>query len=265
MQALFDHSAIEANQQGQKSEQQVKEIKAGVNPGIWLYGGLGVLGLGGCFYLVLSTLGGGEVVGIFGLLLALVGLFAALRGLATWNLRRKLLAEALQSADGTLTFQATGGLNVTAHSYLAATHDGRQLHPLGLAGLNPQLPPGDYRFYYLNTRNWLLAAAPLSSEAELRANLNAVLASALAYDLETFRAQARDGQLRTAEGLPKLETDQISAHSETEMEQTRFYCTLGALKFEISSTLYAAIIPGLPYRAYFHSGETGELAALEAV
>jgi hypothetical protein len=85
MMEIFDLSSIALNKQGKKSEKQIKEIKEAVNPGVWLYGGLGILLLGGCSYAALTEMGGGSAMGILGLILAAVGLFAALRGFTTWN------------------------------------------------------------------------------------------------------------------------------------------------------------------------------------
>jgi hypothetical protein len=270
MMEMFDFNSIEANKQGKKSEKQVKLIQETVNPGIWLVGGLIILVLGGCFYLVLTSLGGGGVVSIFGALLALVGVFAALRGLTTWNLRRKLLSEAVQTADGTITYKMQDALAqlVETDHFVAETYDGKKLHPQGLAGVNPRMPPGNYRFYFLNTRNWLLEAEPLSSEDEMRNNLNDLLATAFGYDqayLENCRQEVREGKLKTVESLPKLEVSDASATDADEMATQEYYCTLGDVKFQISSRGYDAFLENIPYRAYFRDGEAGALAAIEIV
>jgi hypothetical protein len=263
MQELFDYPSIAMNQQGKKSERQAREIQSATSPSIWLWGGVIILGLGGCFYLVLSTLGGGGggLVGLFVSILGIVGLVAALRGLVIWNLRRQLLSEPVQSAEGTVQFETHNVLAklVMPDGYRAETFDGQQLHPVGLAGVNPKLPPGDYRFYFLKTRGWLLASEPLYSFDELRATVNDLLASAGGYELahlEKCRLEASLGQLKTVEGLPKLE---LLGGGEDEL--TEYFCTLGEVKFQISGALSNFIYEALSYRAYLLSG--GQLAALE--
>lgn len=276
MQKLFDTDSIQANKQGKKSERQIKEIKEAVNPATWLWGGFAVLGLGGCFYLVLATLagGGGGVIDIFVWILGLAGLFAFLRGLTIWNLRRKLLSEPIQAEDGTVKFIVQGDLAslVESDHYSAETFNGKKLHPIGLAGVNPKLPPGDYRFYFMKTRNWLLASEPLFDEAELRTTVNDLLASAFGYDqafLENCRTQAGLGQLKTVEGLPKLETKQIGSLntdvdqlSGIETDSWEYYVTLGETKFQVSGPVYEFIYEDLPYRGYYQPGND-RLTAIE--
>jgi hypothetical protein len=270
MMEMFDFKSIEANKQGKKSEKQVKEIKEAVNPGIWLWGGLIILVIGGCFYLALSTLagGGGGVVSAFAGVLALAGFFVALRGFTTWNLRRKLLSEPVQTAEGTVKYIMQNALAqlMEPDHYSAETYEGRKLHPQGLAGFNPKLPPGDYRFYFLKTRNWLLEPEPLFSEEEMRSALNEHLANVLGYDqayLEKCRTEARLGQMKTVEGLPKLESSGGGGNSEDGYEEPEYYCTLGEVKFRVSGAINNAIFENLLHRAYFREGEDEGLAAIE--
>ena len=268
MMELFDLNSIQANKQGQKSEKQIKEIKEAANPGIWLYGGLGVLLLGGCSYAAMSQMGGSSALSFLGVLLAAVGLFAALRGFTTWNLRRKLLKEPVQAAEGTVTYKMKNALAklIEADHFTAETDDGRKLHPIGLAGINPKLPPGAYRFYFLNTRSWLLASEPLFNEAEMRSNLNDFLAAVFGYDqayLENCRQEAREGKLKTVEGLPKMDMREASVVVPNEIATPRFYCTLGDIQFEIPSRGKDAIFETLPHRAYYRDGEEGKLMAIE--
>jgi len=270
MMEIFDLKSIEANKQGQKSEAQIKEIKEAVNPGVWLYGGLGILVFGGCFTAMVSSMDAGGAIGIFGWILAIVGIFATLRGSTTWNLRRKLLAEPVQSAEGTIAFKAQEGLNqlVDVDRYVAETIEGKKLNPIGLAGVGQQLPPGDYRFYYLNTRNWLLGSEPLSSEEEMRNNLNDVLAKVFGFDksqLEDFRKQAREGKLKTAEGLPKIDTYDHAAINEDDVASQEIYLTLGDFKVQISNSACAAIFSNIPHRIYYGAGENGAMVAMEAI
>lgn len=253
---IFDLKSIEENKRGQKSEKQIKEIKEAVNPGVWLYGGLGILVFGGCFY-AFATSAGSSAAGFFGGLLAVVGLFAALRGSTTWNLRRKLLAEPVQSAEGTVEFIPP--TLTDAARYEARTTEGRKLNPIGLVGASAPLPPGDYRFFFLNTRNWLLGAEPLSSEEEMQNKLNDLLGYDKSY-MEDCHRQSKAGTLKTVEGLPKLDTYQNSAINEDDIPRVDYFCTLGGIKFDISSESMAAIIPSIPYRIYYREGEKSIMA-----
>jgi hypothetical protein len=267
---MFDFNEIEANKRGEKSEKQVKLIKEAVNPLTWLVGGLIILFMGGCFYLVLSTLGGGSLMDLFGGILGLVGFFAFLRGLTTWNLRRKLLAEPIQAEDGVVKFVTPSPMAqlLEADHYSAETFDGRKLHLIGLAGVDPKLPPGDYRFYFMKTRSWFLQAEPLFSAEEMRSDLNDLLATAFEYDaayLENCRQEARAGQLQTVEGLPKLDLHETSVVGEDELASVEYYCTLGDLKFRIPSRVHALIFEALPHRAYFRSGTPDQLVAIEVM
>ncbi len=268
MMELFDSNSIAVNKQGKKSEKQIQEIKEAVKPSIWLWVGLAMLVFGGCFFAFLISMESGAA-SAFGAIIAAVGLFAALRGASNWNLRRKLLAEAVQSAEGTVTFKEQGvaGQLIDVDRYIAATSDGRKLAPLGLAGISPKLPPGNYRFYFLKTRNWLLGAEPLSSEAELLANLNGLLEKSIAFDLASVRQQAQAGQLKTFEGKPKLETkdESVFRTGEDPLIVPHFFCVMGDLRFEISMSAHSAIIPDLNHRLYYREGDPKMLAGLEAL
>jgi hypothetical protein len=273
MMEMFDFKSIEANKQGKKTEKQVEEIKAAVDPKTWLWGGLIILAIGGCFYFVLASLagGGGGIIDMFVWILGLAGLFVVLRGLTTWNLRRKLLSEPIQNEEGTVKYISRGLLALVTEPdhYSAKTFEGRELHPQGLAGFYPYLPPGDYRFYFLKTRNWLLESEPLYSEDELRSTLNERLAAVMGYDqayLENCRMEAKLGQMKTVEGLPNKEVKQNSTMVDGhQIDDSDFYCTLGEIKFQVSVELNNAIFGQLPHRAYIREGEGGGLAAIEVV
>ena len=270
---MFDFKSIEENKQGKKSVRQVKEIKVAVDPKAWLWGGLVILAMGGCFYFVLATLagGGGGVIDIFVWILGLAGLFVILRGLTTWNLRRKLLADPVQSAEGTVKYimQNALGQLIERDHYSAETYEGKKLNPIGLAGVHPKLPPGDYRFYFLKTRNWLLESEPLFSEDEMRSALNELLANVMGYDqayLENCRMEAKLGQMKTVESLPKMDIKQYNTTVDGQnIETSDYYCTLGEIKFQISDGMNNVIFEQLPYRAYIREGDGGGLAAIEVV
>jgi hypothetical protein len=270
MMEIFDTKSIEANKQGKKSEQQIKEIKEAVNPGVWLYGGLGILVFGGCFYAMVTSMDSGGAIGAFAVILAAVGVFAALRGLSIWNLRRKLLAEPVQTGEGTVFFKKQEGLGqiTDLDKYVAETTDGKKLNPIGLAGVSAALPPGDYRFFYLKTRNWLLGVEPLFTEDELRNNLNELLADIFGYDksfLEDCRKQAREGRLKVAEGLPKFSTFKRTPINEDDIVTEEVYCTIGDYKIQVSSRAAAAILSNIPHRIYHHADEGQSMAGIEVI
>jgi hypothetical protein len=268
---LFDQVSIEANRQGQKSASQIKEIKTVVNPGVWLYGGLGIFILGGCSFAGMSAMSdeGGGALNVLAGILVIVGVVAALRGFTIWNLRRKLLKEPVQFAEGTVTYKMQGKLAqiIQDDHYSAETNDGRTLHPIGLAGVNPKLPPGLYHFYYLKPRNWLLASEPLFTEAEMNNNLNTLLQVVIGYDqahLENCRKEAKAGLLQTVEGLPKLDMEE-ETDSARDIKLTHYYCALGDKIFGISTQVHDAIFDKIPYRAYYKESQPHQMIALEVV
>lgn len=266
MKELFDFPSIEVNKQGKKSEAQIKLIKEATSPRIWLGGGLTLLVLGGCFYTFLIAIESGDSGGIFGLILGIAGFAAFLRGAVIWNLNRKLLAEPVQSAEGQIIF-TTGEYtehDVNLHHFIAETDDKKLLHPLGLAGVSVPLPPGKFRFYYINTRNWLLAAEPLSSEEEMRQSLNNTLAYCFGYDaahLEKCRQEAREGKLITLEDMPVIEMVErlgvkiVSGQYNKNIEP-RFFCTMGDVKFLIPRVGSYAIFKELKHRVYYRETES---------
>jgi hypothetical protein len=259
MMEIFDRKAIEANKRGEKTEEQVKQIKEAVQPGLWLYFGLGILVFGGCFSAMMSAMGGGGAISFFGWIIAAVGLFAALRGFSSWNVRRKILADKVQTAEGTVSLQ-----------FDAETTEGLKLAPMGMAGMKASLPPGDYRFFFLETRSYLLGAEPLSTEEELRKGLNEALANAIGYELselDEFRKQEQEGKLKKLEGLPKVDMSQSSATVYEQGEQHEvtvfnYSCTLGDIKFDISAETHFAVLKDIPYRIYYREGETS-ITAME--
>ncbi len=256
---IFDPKSIEMNKRGQKTEKQVKEIKEAVQPGLWLYVGLGILVFGGCFSSMMGAMGGGGAMSVFGWIIAAVGFFAAVRGFSSWNVRRKLLADKIQTAEGTVSM-----------TFDAETTEGLALAPQGMAGMKALLPPGDYRFFFLKTRNYLLGAEPLSSEEELRNGLNEALANAIGYDrsqLDEFRRQAQEGKLKMLEGTPKLDMRQssVTVYEQGEQHEAAVFnysCALGGVKFDISAEAHFAVFSGIPYRIYYREGGNS-LVAIE--
>ncbi len=185
-------------------------------------------------------------------------------------MRRKLLAEPIQTGEGTVYFKKQEGLaQVTdLDKYVAETTDGIKLNPIGLAGVSASFPPGDYRFFYLNTRNWLLGVEPLSTEDEMRNNLNQVIADAFGYDkshLEDCRGQAREGKLKIVEGLPKFDTYKRTPINENDIATEEIFCTIGDYKIQVSSRAAAAILSNIPHRIYHHADEGQSMAAMEVM
>ncbi|GAB4498827.1 MAG: hypothetical protein OHK003_12490 [Anaerolineales bacterium] len=141
MRELFDFPSIEANNQGKKSEAQLKLIKEATSSRIWLGGGLALLVIGGCFYAFLIAIESGEAGGLFGFILAGVGLGAFLRGLYIWNMNRKLLNEPVQTAEGQVTYKMQNDLAqfIDMDRFIAETNDGRTLYP-GATGAQSRFP-----------------------------------------------------------------------------------------------------------------------------
>jgi hypothetical protein len=161
--------------------------------------------------------------------------------------------------------QGMVGQLIEVDHFVAETSAGLGLHPIGLAGVNPALPPGKYCFYYMKTRSWLLACEPLSSEAELRNNMNDTLAKAFGYDLanlEDCRQAVRDGRMKVAEGQPTVDVVENPVLPE-DVSVPDVFCTVGGVRFQIPNRSGAAIITGIPYRTYYRAEEPGRLLAIE--
>ncbi len=264
MMELFDFKAIAENKQGKKNADQIQDIKDLVNPVLWIWTTLGILLFGGLFYAFAAS-AGSNLLSLLGWILVPVGIFAALRGFTTWNLRRKLLTGSVQVETGTIEFHMPTAFDTAR--YTAKTNSGKLLAQSGMVGLsNYQLPPGTYCFYYLTQRNWLLSIEPLSSEAELRANLDRVLELVFSYDptrLQELRQQAKSGAVQTVQGLPRLRYKDLSIYDD-EYNEIEYFCKLEGHNFKISPTVFAAILSKFPHRAYFRAGQE-ELLALELV
>jgi hypothetical protein len=251
MKELFNQIDIDANRQGKLSSRQEQTIKASVDPKTWIWGAgicLALVVLGGGF---LTMIGAGNAFGILGPILGLVLLFCLVRWVMMWNLRRKLLSDPVMAADGTVTFKK---LDMLDHlRYSPETIDGKRLLPQGLAGLGVMLPPGDYRFYYLPTQNWLLSAEPFSSEGELQQNLIAVLGDVFGFDsgdLGSLRAQVSSGEVKIAEGPINLES--VTSTSSTDDTSETLYAKIGDVKFVVPAKAGFALIQELNYRVYYY-------------
>lgn len=261
-----DFPSIEANKQGRKSEAQIKTIREATGNSIWLGGGLALLVFGGCFYAFLFALESAGAFGPFALILGITGLAAFARGAHIWNLNRKLNADTIQSAEGEIVFAEHP--NAKEHKdlnrFTALAKDGKRLNPMGNPGASPELPPGKYRFYFLNTRNWLLSAEPLASEDEMRRSLNEILAHGFGYDmahLEKCRREAREGKLSTLEGIPRIEItatlkDSIKYGRQAYIHAPIFYCSIEDIKFLIPRGGSYAMINKLKHRVYYRQAES---------
>jgi hypothetical protein len=267
MKELFDFPSIEVNKQGRKSESQIKFIKEATSASIWLGGGLILLLIGAAFYAFLVAIEAGDSGGIFGLILGACGAAAFLRGIFIWNMNRRLLADPVQTAEGTVVYKMQNDLAqyFDMDRFIAETKDGLPLYPAGLAGVRPQLPPGKYRFYYLKHRNWLLAAEPLSSEEEMRRALNEILAKAFNYDLahlERCRTEAQAGTISVTEGPAKIDAtaslgSQLTMGPSTAKQVAPiFYCTIGEVKFLVPKRGSYAFLSQIAYRAYYRETES---------
>lgn len=239
---IFDRKEFELNKQGKKSERQIKEIKQMMNPGLWMYVGLGILVSAGCF----STLLSASRMRSLGIVMGLLGLFAAGMGFKKWNQRRVLLAEPIQSASGAVTFKDGG--------YVAETGLGKIVSRWGVGGA--ELPPGKYDFCFLASNGWLLSADPRSGEGEMKSAVDRILAETFGYEmeyLENSRKDAQAGVLKMAQGIPDISYWMESApkdHSDDpESTITHTYCTIGGFKFEVPNR--SAILTFFPHRVYY--------------
>jgi hypothetical protein len=245
MMEIFDREGIELNKQGKKSAKQIKEIKQMANPGMWMYVGLGILVFGGCFSTVFGE--SSDAMGVFSMVIAGVGLVAALMGFGRWNSRRKLLAESVQTASGMVVFKDG--------EYIAETSTGKRLSYLGTGG-GAALPPGKYSFYFLDSNGWILAGDPHDSEIEMKDRVNKILADAFGYDmgyLESSRKDAKEGILKSAQGIPDIsffmESVPKTSSDDVDGTITHTYFTVGGFKFEVPQR--AVILNGFPHRVYY--------------
>ena len=237
MMEIFDFETIAVNQQGEKTKKQIKSMKLTTSPLLWWVPGLLLFGL---FALIGAI--NPNVWKSAWWVLPVLEFIPVLRGYAFWKARRKLLNDKVVSATGTIAYKSSTG------GYSGKTDDGRTAPSLLM--LQKNLPPGKYRFYYLeNNDDWWLSAEPLSSEAEMRSNLNDALASAFGYDsyhLEHCRSRAGMGTLKTAEGLLT-----IYLTSEENGPGTPESCTVGDVTFAFPAQGGTALLENLPYRVYY--------------
>jgi hypothetical protein len=243
MMKLFDFETIAVNQRGEKTKKQIKDMKFGTNPMIW--GGTGLILFG--FFAFLASAVKPDLWQSAWWILPVLEFIPLIRGFAFWKSRRRLLNDKVVSATGTIAYGSSVG------GYSSKTDDGRTASSL----LVPQnLPPGKYRFYHLEKEDWWLSAEPLSSEAEMRSNLNDALASTFGYNrehLEYCRRRAGAAALKTAEGLLK-----IHRTSEENGPGTPESFTVGEVTFDIARKDGSALIENIPYRVYYREEEKEE-------
>ena len=254
MREIFNQDDIDANRQGKLSPAQLADIKSATSPRIWVWGTLICLVLAAVVFLLSDGFSG--ALGFLGWLMAAILLFCLARWVMIWNMRRALLNDRLTMEDGSVTFKKLDALDQLRYS--PETRDGKRLYPSGLAGLSAMLPPGDYRFYYLPHRKWLLSAEPLSTEGELTANMIAVLGGVFGFDpadLAALRAQAENGEVETVEGQPKIETFTSTSDETGNVVESRMYANIGGVQFEVPSAEGNALIPNLTYRLYYYASK----------
>lgn len=238
MMEIFDFETIAVNKRGEKTKKQIKSMKLTTSPWLWWIPGLLLFGL----FALVGAINPGLWKSAWWVL-PVLEFIPFIRGYAFWKARRKLLNDKVVSATGTLTYKSSAGV------YVAETDDGKTVSTL----LTRNLPPGKYRFYYLEKDGWWLSVEPLSSEAEFRANLNDTLTSAFGYDsyhLEHCRSQAGMGTLKTAEGLLKIQQTSDEYNNIT-LESF----TVGGVTFDISRKGCGALLENIPYRVYYREDE----------
>ncbi len=192
-------------------------------------------------------------------------------------LRRDLVEERLESAEGHLVY-ARGG-------YEAVT-DGRVLLlPSNPLNLRPDML---YRFYFLPRSGFVLSAEVVgkAATADTRAALLEALSAALGFDKDTLTANRR-GQLTTRQIfhlLPQIiavggnftlrellfdliqgrveATEGIGRRSKQPRPYRPYAYLIGARHFSVSARAFEALIDELPYRAY-HTPRSGILVSIE--
>lgn len=257
-----DPAAIAANRQGMLTEEQQKEIVIATPARTWGFAIGGFLLLGALSICVFSELGADAAIGIIGTVIGLVVLFCAYRGVHMLLLRRKLLSDNIEMADGQVVF--VPGSLVDPSKFVAETADNRKLYVLGLIGLGVNLRPGPYRFYYLPKRKWLVSAEPLAGEDALNANLLDVLAATHEWDASSVRqlgrlsaAQLAEQQIAVREGIVKTTSSShtVMQTGSDDLTVYDYYYELDDLRFQVSEAAYAALVKGLRYRLYYTGGQ----------
>lgn len=253
-----DPAAIAANRQGTLTEEQKKEIISATPARMWGFAIGGFLLFGALSMCVFSELGADAAGGVISTVVGLIVLFCAYRGAHMLLLRRKLLSDSVEAAEGQVVF--VPGSLVDPSRYVAETDDNRKLHVLGLVGTGVNLRPGPYRFYYLPKRKWLVSAEPLTGEDALNANLLEVLAAAHGWTASDIRrlgqlspTQLAEQQIAVREGIVKTKS---SSHTETlsgsdDITINEYYYELDDLRFQVSEAACAALVNGLRYRVYY--------------
>jgi hypothetical protein len=190
---LTDRKEIEANKSGQITDRQRRLVSEMLKPfnywwlGLFFFGaGLAIammgllseepfLGMEFLLILALLTIGGG--------LLAMAGLIFHVR---RWWLLRGLDKEPIDSGSGRIRWRG---------SVYRAEMDGRTLK----APVEINLQPGDYKFYTMPKRGWLLSAELVSgvSDQDL-AEIQSNLARAIRFSPNDLAAN-RDGNLTSGQ------------------------------------------------------------------
>jgi hypothetical protein len=239
MMKLFDFETIAVNKRGEKTKKQIKDMKKSDNPMLWVMVGLLLFGL----YALLAALNP-NLWNSAWWIVPVMEFIPVIRIFAFWKARQKLLNDAVISDTGVIVYDPA------EKSYVIELDNGK-------SGLYKNLPPGRYRFYHLTRDDWGLSDEPLSTEAEMRSNLNDTLASVFGYNrehLEYCRRRAGAGGLKTAEGLLTINTTSID-----DGPNIPDSFTVGKVTFALPQPDGGyALLENIPYRVYYREPEEEE-------
>jgi hypothetical protein len=240
MMEIFDFETIAVNKRGEKTKKQIRSMKVTTSPWLWWVPGLLLFGL----FALVGAINPGLWKSAWWLL-PVLEFIPFIRGYAFWKARRKLLSDKVISFTGTIAYSPSAG-------YVAKADDVNIAYSLPTWNM----PPGKYRFYHLEKDGWSLSVEPLSSEAEMRSNLNDALVSAFGYSrehLEYCRRRAAAAALKTAEGLLKIQKTSDEYNNIT-IESF----TVGEVTFGFPKTGGGALLENIPYRVYYRESEEEE-------
>jgi hypothetical protein len=253
---------ISANRLGQWSEEQKEQVISNTNMRFWLTGSAILSVLIALFYVILKTFGASPgnllvMVGLLGVCL----LFAGMRALGLFLLRRRLLSDSFTSCDGRIVFQHYFGLTEggPGKNYYPFDDSGKILKRRSFFGMSWNLPPGRYRFYSLSKDGLLFSAEPLSSYAVYERDLLDTIAESFHFtlaELENYRVLAQSGEILTSDG----EYMEVYFSDDIDMTTDRaFEMRVGALKFTHQNQETTCLLRGLIYRAYYKVGESDSI------
>jgi hypothetical protein len=186
---LTSQTAVRTNKRGEFTKSQRNRLSEMLRPSIFWWFGLFFVVLG-VSSILSQLLDEGRAIDLptvaFGLMMIGIGSLAVL--VVIWlHLRRYLL---LRGLDKEVITHGLGQVRWRWRDYRAEINGRRLKAPAGLS-----LPPGDYEFYYVAKRRWLLSAESISEIGSVNlTKLLSVLAQTNGFTLEDLAAN-REGHM----------------------------------------------------------------------